>query len=307
MLSQKVNAQSCAAPLPLTINSCNQYIADDTIAWSSFNSGSGSSWCTIKVTTPSTNPGTITGVDLYSGNCSSPTLVRSGFFDVSVGGFFISSSVSPSTSYLVKITMSGSSNGEFITCTNVMATGVACTCTTSGCQFVTNPDLEQYTWTNANQHLANFVTSNLCCNWGTPGATPDFFTPTALDPQVDAPTNLFGTESAHSGTAYGGIYCFYDIQGNFREYLQHHLQSQLVAGEWYTISFWVSLGENSGYAVDGLGAYVSAGSPPPTQNLPATLLSNCTPQVVCTTAVTTDNGWGQITGSFKTTAGIGWI
>jgi len=79
---------------------------------------------------------------------------------------------------------------------------------------------------------------------------------------MDIPANYAGNESAHSGNAYAGIYCFYDVPSvpgilDYREYLQHHLQAPLVAGEKYALTFWVSLADYSGWTVNDLGAYVS--------------------------------------------------
>jgi hypothetical protein len=66
-----------------------------------------------------------------------------------------------------------------------------------------------------------------------------------LAPQV--PLNSYGTQEAHTGQAYVGIYTFQIVLGdyNIREYFRTQLTSTLEAGETYTISFYYSLSDYS--------------------------------------------------------------
>jgi hypothetical protein len=293
-------AQSCAVPLSIPVNDCDTYKVNDSIVWFSFNSGSGASWGTITVSSPPTDPAVITGAELYTGTCTSLTLVHSGVDDL--GEFIIRSPVTASTNYLIKVTRSNSSDGELTICSNLAVSSVACSpCILTGCQLICNPDLESYQFTNSSQNLANFVDSNVCY-WNTAGVgTPDYFGtgfPTALDA-----TNFAGAEPAHSGNAYGGMYCYFSATALYREYVQQQLQSPLVAGQYYTVRFWVSLADYSGFSVTQLGAYISVNQPQQTPN-PSVL--NLTPQVVGSAAVSI-NGWVPITGTFQAQGGEQWI
>ncbi|MBP3762977.1 MAG: OmpA family protein [Bacteroidales bacterium] len=72
--------------------------------------------------------------------------------------------------------------------------------------------------------------------------------------ETQVPRNKMGTQEAHSGEAYCGIYC---SQENYREYLQTELKSPLQAGKRYRLSFWVSLADKSPHAVASIGALLT--------------------------------------------------
>ena len=60
------------------------------------------------------------------------------------------------------------------------------------------------------------------------------------------------------GYGYGHIIVYYPLQGtDWREFIQGELSCPMVKGDSYTISFFVSVAESSGYAVNRFGAYVS--------------------------------------------------
>lgn len=301
--AENLAAQNCASPVPLTVNGCDQFTADDTTVWFSFNSNSAASWCSITMILPVSNPGTITAAELYSGTCTSLTLVQTGFNDL--GAFSIHSGITASTNYLVKVTLSASSNGQVNICTNVIDPVTPCPpCSTVNCQLVCNPDLELYQWDDDDQHPTNFVTSNVC-SWGTAGAaTPDYFNVNATDPTVAVPSNFQGTEVPHSGSSYGGIYCYASVQGQYREYVQQQLQQPLINGQTYILTFWVSLSEYSGFAVSNIGAYISANQP--TQTFPV-VMNTFVPQIVGPNVITTTSGWVPITGTYQATGGEQWI
>lgn len=298
--TQRIQAQTCAAPVTLTINDCDNHTVNDSVVWLTFNSGSSASWCHITISGPAGNPSSITGVELYSGSCASLTLVETGFADI--GEFVVKGNVSPSTNYLVKVIRSNSSTGLLNVCTVVNISTVSCPPCSTGCQLVCNPDLEQLTGNYTFQAPANFHFLNVC-NWGTPGGgSPDYFDTTFLYPNV-SDSNFAGIETPHSGTAYGGIYCYFNTQGNYREYIQQQLQAPLIAGQWYTLTFWVSLSDYSGRAIDHLGAYISTAQP--TQLFTGVITA--TPQIISTQTITTTNGWVPISGNYQAIGGEQWI
>ena len=72
--------------------------------------------------------------------------------------------------------------------------------------------------------------------------------------ECQVPRNKMGYQTARTGEAYCGIYC---SQEHYREYLQTELRSPLVAGQRYSVGFWVSLADKSPYAVATLGAFLT--------------------------------------------------
>ncbi len=299
--TQRVQAQTCATPLALMINNCGSYSVSDSIVWLSFNSGSSSSWCNISVTATS-GSASITGAELYTGTCTSLTLVQSGNSDIE--GFLIRSSVSASTNYLLKVIRSNSGSGQVYVCANATSTLLPCPpCPDSLCQLVCNPDLESYPNSTTGQAPANFDSTNVCGGWRTPGVgTPDYFKfgfPTVVDT-----SNFAGTEAPHSGDSYAGIYCYYNTNALSREYIQHHLQQPLLAGEYYTLTFWVSLADCSGFAVNDVGAYISSVRP---NQQPNPSVFNLTPQVIASATISDTSDWVMISGTFQAVGGELWI
>lgn len=72
--------------------------------------------------------------------------------------------------------------------------------------------------------------------------------------ECQVPRNKLGSQVAHSGEAYCGIYC---SKESYREYLQTELRMPLKAGKRYRASFWVSLADRAPHAVASLGAFFS--------------------------------------------------
>lgn len=68
------------------------------------------------------------------------------------------------------------------------------------------------------------------------------------------PHNAAGTQNPKTGEGYIGMYCY---KGNYREYAQAKLKSPLQAGVTYYVGFSVSLAENSGFAIDRIGAAIT--------------------------------------------------
>ncbi len=96
----------------------------------------------------------------------------------------------------------------------------------------------------------------------------DLYSKNACGSDYDVPSNYMGTQESNAGGNYAGIIAYYaDDAGIFKttpgyrkysEYIQLALREPLVAGKAYTVSFSVSLAENSAYAVSGFGVYFSA-------------------------------------------------
>ena len=105
-----------------------------------------------------------------------------------------------------------------------------------------------------------------------------------------------------TGNGLAEVQMFFD--GNFvpplnyyRDYLQGRLYKPLTAGKSYCVTFYVNLAEQSGYAIDHIGAYLDDGKIDTTGtcSLPQT---QYTPQVVTTSIVYDTANWIKVEGSF---------
>lgn len=79
-----------------------------------------------------------------------------------------------------------------------------------------------------------------------PFATPDYFH-TSGTGGGNSPNTSFGTCLPHNGNAFIGLYSKHSSQLNSRDYMSRQLNSPLVVGQTYTISFWMSSGTGNYY------------------------------------------------------------
>ncbi|MEO8151372.1 MAG: T9SS type A sorting domain-containing protein [Bacteroidia bacterium] len=78
-------------------------------------------------------------------------------------------------------------------------------------------------------------------------------------PSVDVPVNGLGVQNAKSGNGYAGLLT-YEYNPNTREYLEVKLDSVLVQGLTYYVTFFISRSDSCIWAVDNLSAYFSVDS-----------------------------------------------
>lgn len=105
-------------------------------------------------------------------------------------------------------------------------------------------------WFQPNIYLGNTYNSS----------SSDYFNSCTTFSNVNIPINFFGYQQAYSGNAYAGIGWLYYIGNNDsygREYLEVELDSTLVSGKKYLVSFYASLSNGSRYATDAIGVYFS--------------------------------------------------
>lgn len=89
--------------------------------------------------------------------------------------------------------------------------------------------------------------NNVNLNPGTwPYATPDYFH-TSGTGGGSSPNTAFGTCLPHTGNAFIGLYSRHASQTNSRDYMSRQLNSPLVVGQTYTISFWMTSGSGNYY------------------------------------------------------------
>ena len=129
-------------------------------------------------------------------------------------------------------------------------------------------------------------------DWTNPTtASPDHFHACNMG-NVGVPQNGFGWQNARTGIAYCGFLTSDFSANEYREYIQCQLDSVLLVGELYEVSFYVSRTDSSTKACDNIGAYLSstAIAASHNQNLPFM------PQVVSPTndPITEANSWIQI-------------
>ena len=128
--------------------------------------------------------------------------------------------------------------------------------------------------------------------------TPDIFNVCSTSGTVDVPINFFGNQDALTGDGYAGGYTKLP-QFEYREYLSAPLDQPLIAGEWYSVSFYVSPAE-FGCSVQTIGAYFSVS--PPTGSFITHI--DVDPQIESQLGFIDDYGnWTLITGCFQAAGG----
>jgi hypothetical protein len=309
-LPGKMFAQStCVTATPLIDTICNSGLNSHLqTRWYSFTAHKVN--LEVELITDSTAASAYGSMELFSGSCTGLTRIDSSSWE-SYGRVLSYGGLTLSNTYYLKLTKSDTLNANYALCFLLRTANLGCTnCNTTGCENVCNYSLESNSG-NPSNYSEIFKAS---C-WGQPTGpstgvgTTDYFT-TSGGPSVDIPNNDDGSQSAHTGNAYAGIICYRDFtynDPNFspsdREYLVGKFACPLVAGVTYNVSFWVSLADNSGYAVSYLGAYLSSAIP--YQNYFGPIPS--TPQILETSYVTQDAGWQQISGTYTATGGEEYI
>lgn len=121
--------------------------------------------------------------------------------------------------------------------------------------LVLNPGFEQFTSCPFGNDLDSALFWFNPTPGGSPNGTPDYFHACAFD----VPSNFAGTQPAHGGDGYGGFatYSSVSIIPDFREYVEVSLDTPLVAGSCYELSFHVSLADEMRHATCNMGALFS--------------------------------------------------
>lgn len=159
---------------------------------------------------------------------------------------------------------------------------------------------------------------NLASGWSNAnGGTADFYhTNASKCSNMGSSDNRLGQQTAFKGDGYAGIIAYQndktsgfslkdmavvetDGYGKYSEYITTKLDASLTAGKSYKVTYYVSLAENSGYAVGGFGAYLSKDA----MNQKSNAFIMAVPQVATTNVVDSKSVWTKITGTFTATGG----
>jgi outer membrane protein OmpA-like peptidoglycan-associated protein len=94
--------------------------------------------------------------------------------------------------------------------------------------------------------------------WTSPtGARADLFTSNKKVPDIDVPSNIYGSEQAQDGSNYAGIVTYSHNNKVPRTYVTNKLEVPLQKGEKYCVQFYVSMAEASSYSSNQIGAHFS--------------------------------------------------
>ncbi len=171
--------------------------------------------------------------------------------------------------------------------------------------FVPNPSAETYT--QCPNNLAEIGSTG---NWhNAHSGSSDYFNScnSNLTKIVSVPLNYFGYQQPlNAGQGYLGLTSTSHTNSpNYREYIQTALDSQLIAGRKYYISFYVSLADSCRFGSDGMGAYISTKA----LSAPSTGVLNVFPQIFVSPGAILDQttSWMKIQGAFIAKGGESYI
>ncbi len=166
--------------------------------------------------------------------------------------------------------------------------------------LVPNPSFESYSTCPDDIGEINRCTSWKNCSDNING-TPDYYNPCAnlSTPIAGTPYNVEGYQLPHTGNSYAGILCYETNFPNWREFIGITLQTPLVVGQKYYISFFASLSLeysniNMNTAIDKLGLKFT------TINYDTINLSSVSnsSHILSNGFITDTLGWTKVSGSF---------
>lgn len=135
--------------------------------------------------------------------------------------------------------------------------------------------------------------------------TPDYLN--SCSSFLGVPGNLWGYQNAHLGNAYAGFFASISDTSmgisNYREYLEVKLDSSLIAGVEYFVSFYLSLSDSMNFATDRIGAYFSNDTVQNDSIFGYMLYHNAQVENFSSNYLTDKSSWMKISGSFVAIGG----
>jgi outer membrane protein OmpA-like peptidoglycan-associated protein len=181
-----------------------------------------------------------------------------------------------------------------------------------------NAQVENGDFSSATKTPRTFNQINLSSGWSNAnGGTADFFHSNSKKcSNMGTTSNRMGGQEAFKGDAYAGIITYQNDKsssfsmenmamaetegyGKYSEYITTKLTSPLTAGKSYKVEYYVSLAENSGYAVSGFGASLTSERVQEKSNAYIMMSS----QVVTSNVVDSKSKWTKISGTFTAKGG----
>jgi hypothetical protein len=133
--------------------------------------------------------------------------------------------------------------------------------------------------------------------------SPDYFNSTCFG-WYNVPNSYFGYCSAKNGNAYVGISVYQGITSEYKEYFYQQLQTPLISGKIYCLSFYLSRADRKEYSIKQIGAYFSNTLP----TLTSFSYINAIPQVENQGGIISDTTqWMEIQGCFTANGGEQYI
>ena len=140
--------------------------------------------------------------------------------------------------------------------------------------------------------------------WDSPSnGSPDIFNTCCTNLGFKVPNIGYGYQQTHSGSGFAGCSLFISNQSDYREYIQVKLDSTLIAGKQYCVSFYVSLANISRYAISNIGLYFSNTH----TYVPNDSTLNLIPQINNSNIITDTANWTLISGQYIASGGEQYI
>ncbi|HEU4719521.1 MAG TPA: T9SS type A sorting domain-containing protein [Bacteroidia bacterium] len=301
----------CANAVPLGSNSVflDHQHGSGREFWYSFEPDSSDAW--ISVINHSLPDSAYHVVKLYSGNCSSLSLIDTVVTALVVKHELTAYSLAPHQSYFIELVSYDTTGGTFdlnLRYFDPAQVQTSCPCHSpyndpgNTCDLVCNGSFEYPVYQNASGHLDQACPwHNACCS------TSDLYTATSA--LWGVPNNGEGVQTAHTGGNYAG-FCpymypscsqFWTTRQDYKEYLIVPLKEPLAAGKCYTFSMYLSCSEQSRFASGDFGVYFSATPLPAQSNNGEYIPLN--PQLYFPSIITNTSGWTNLVGTYTATGG----
>lgn len=128
---------------------------------------------------------------------------------------------------------------------------------TSGQNLVPNPDFESYIACPENAGELDSLT-----DWFNPAlnntiSSPDYFNQCSIYPVVSVPGHSSGYQVPHSGNGYVGIFQYYFLSPDYREYIECQLSGTLAKDTCYEFGMYINLQNICMYSSNSIGVYFS--------------------------------------------------
>lgn len=244
-------------------------------------------------------------IRLYSGTCSNLTLIDSGNISPLLRPYAAANGLSLGNIYFVELVSPNSTDVrfdlslQFYDHSQILS---PCPCPSpynnpgNTCDLICNGGFETIQSTNVNAGQLD-----LACPWFqilSSGTSSDLYHASSVNSLFGIPNNFYGNQFPHTGYGYAGFAPYVLPAWNqswaypdYKEYLMIPLKAPLVAGQCYTLTFYLVRGESGIFASGNFGVYFSAGIP--SQAFGDRI--HVTPQVVFPSIITDKTNWTQLT------------